>query len=218
MRLVTPMTSKPKTPHHQLNADDVEVKTRQLLHGGFAHLHTLELRFKQFAGGWSPWVHREVSERPMVSAVLPYDPNTQTIVLIEQMRVGPFCAKHNPWLFELVAGLIDEGENPLTCAQRELHEEAGLHSDTFHPVTTYWASPGGSTERVHVFCAKVDSSHTQSGTLCGMAHEAEDIRVHVFPIDTAFELLHSGKIDNAPTVIALQWLALNQTTLEQQWG
>ena len=77
--------------------------------------------------------------------VLPYDPQRDRVVLIEQFRVGALGKVDNPWLIELVAGLIDKDESPDEVARREAVEEAGLELADLWPVTRYFPSPGAAT-------------------------------------------------------------------------
>ena len=76
-------------------------------------------------------------------------------------------------------------------------------------------SPGGTTERIHLYVGKVDS--TQADGLHGLAHEGEDIRLHVVSREQAYRWVEEGRIDNATTVIALQWLELHRAKLQQRW-
>ena len=81
----------------------------------------------------------------------------------------------SPWLLECVAGIIEEGESPEDVARRETVEEAGCEILDLFPVCHYLASPGGSSESIFVFCARVDAS--TAGGVFGLAEEHEDIRV-----------------------------------------
>ena len=117
------------------------------------------------------------------------------------------CKFVDPGLFELVAGMIEEGEVSEEVVKREAMEEAGLVIDSCKFITNYLVSPGGTTEQIDLYVANVDSS-LASG-LHGLAEEGEDIRVHVVPRETAYQWVVEGKINNAASIIALQWLELN---------
>jgi ADP-ribose pyrophosphatase len=148
--------------------------------------------------------------------VLPYDPQRDCVVLIEQFRVGALDKSANPWLLELVAGLIDKDEVPEEVARREALEEANLPLTSLWPITQYYPSPGGSDERVHLFIGRCDSAG--AGGVYGLAEEGEDIRVHVWPLEDALAALKEGRIDNAASIIALQWLALNRAEVRGLWS
>jgi ADP-ribose pyrophosphatase len=199
-----------------MQRDDVEISEREVCFSGFYQLDRLQLRHRQFAGGMGPLLTRELFVRRDAVCVLPYDPQRDCVVLIEQFRVGALDKSANPWLLELVAGLIDPGEQPEQVALREALEEADLPLTSLWPVTQYYPSPGGSDERVHLFVGRCDSQG--AGGVHGLPEEGEDIRVHVWPLEDALDAVKDGRIDNAASIIALQWLALNRAEVRGLWS
>lgn len=199
-----------------MQRDDVEIIERQACFRGFYRLDRLQLRHRQFAGGMGPLLSRELFVRHDAACVLPYDPRRDTVVLIEQFRVGALEKSASPWLLELVAGLIEEDERPEQVAHREASEEAGLSLGALWPIAQYYPSPGGSDERVHLYIGRCDSEG--AGGVHGLAEEGEDIRVHVWPLDDALDAVKDGRIDNAASIIALQWLALNRAEVRGAWS
>jgi len=193
-----------------MNNDDVKIIKRELLHNGFCHLERHTLQNKRFDGAWTSPYTRELIIKPRVAAALPYDPILDKVVLIEQFRVGAYGQNDTPWLLEVVAGIMDkENETSLEdLIYREMREEACLDIQSLLVICDYLATPGCSTEKVKLFCAKVDA--TDVPEFCGLAAEQEDIRTHVMPSEEAFALVRSGKINNAAAIIALQWLELNK--------
>jgi ADP-ribose pyrophosphatase len=195
---------------------DVEVLQRETCFKGFYRLDRLHLRHRQFAGGMGPQLSRELFVRHDAVCVLPYDPQRDSVVLLEQFRVGAMDKSANPWLLELVAGLIDKDEQPEEVAHREAEEEADLQLTALWPITQYYPSPGGSDERVHLYVGRCSSEGV--GGVHGLAEEGEDIRVHVWPLEDALQAVKDGRIDNAASIIALQWLALNRTEVRGLWS
>ncbi|MDX5373529.1 MAG: NUDIX domain-containing protein [Pseudomonadaceae bacterium] len=195
---------------------DVEIIEREPCFRGFYRLDRLHLRHRQFDGGMGPRLSRELFVRHDAVCVLPYDPQRDAVVLVEQFRVGAMEKSANPWLLELVAGLIDKDEQPEEVARREAEEEAGLQLAALWPITQYYPSPGGSDERVHLFIGRCDSEGV--GGVHGLAEEGEDIRVHVWPLEDALQAVKDGRIDNAASIIALQWLALNRAEVRGLWS
>lgn len=165
-----------------------------------------------FAGGDSPVFTREVFERGSVVAVLPYDPERRKVILIEQFRAGAVADADGPWLIESVAGVIEAGETTQEVAIREAEEEAGCRIRQLERISHYYVSPGGTTERCTLYCGLTDSKGV--GGIHGLADENEDIRVMAVDAEEAFGWVRDGKIRSAATIIALQWLELNQARFD----
>ncbi len=198
-----------------MNRDDVELIEKQVAFRGYFQIDRLRLRFPLYEGGMSREVDREVLERGQVAAVLLVDPDRDCVVLIEQFRPGPYAAGEQPWLIEAVAGIIEGRESAEEMARREAREEANCEITDLFPIMRFFTSPGASTESVALFCGRVDSTH--AGGVHGLEEEGEDIRVLVVPVMEALSLLHEGKIVNAKTIIALQWLASNYDKIKKRW-
>ena len=199
----------------EVSDQDVELMSRDVVHDGYFRLDRYRLRHRQYAGGMGPVLTREILERGRVAAVLPVDPVRDRVVLIEQFRPGAWAADMDPWLVECVAGVIEPGETPEALARREALEEAGCTITDLLPIATFLTSPGASTETVRLFCGRVDSEGV--GGLHGLAGEGEDIRVSVVTVEDAVALLDEGRIVNAKTIIALQWLARHYASQKARW-
>lgn len=201
----------------QFTQKDIEILKNETIYQGFFKLNKVQFKHKLFAGGWSGTVTRELLIKGAASAMVAYDPVLDNVVLVEQVRIGAYdlTSTQSPWLLELIAGMVEEGETPESVALRESEEEAGAKISHMQHCLSVWDSPGGVLERIHVFVGKVDS--TTVGGLHGLAEENEDIRVHVVSRETAYQWLCEGKIDNGIAVIGLQWLELNYRKLKEQW-
>lgn len=195
---------------------DVEILGVEACHRGFFALDRLRLRHRRFDGTWSAALLREMFRPPGAVAVLPYDPERDRLVLIEQFRLGAHLIGRPAWLIEVVGGMAEPDKTARDVALAELAEETGLGARDLVPVTRYMPSPGVSTESIEMFCARVDSG--AAGGLHGLDQEHEDIRVFTEPSDGVPALLDSGRIDNAHTVIALQWFLLNRDRLRRLWA
>jgi ADP-ribose pyrophosphatase len=195
---------------------DVSILKKETLYEGFFSLNQYHFTHKLFGGGQSSLIKREVFERGHAVAVLPYDPILDELVLLEQFRFPALETNDNPWLIEVVAGIIEPGEDLEDVCHREAQEEAGIFLTHLTKMNSYLASPGACTERIHLYVAKVDAS-TASG-IHGLDEEAEDIKVLRVPFDQAVIWLNEGKIDNSTAIIALQWLMLNKQKILQEWA
>ncbi len=197
-------------------AADVELIEKTTPYQGYFRIDVYRLRHQRFGGGWTEVMSRELFERGHATVVLPYDPARDTVVLIEQFRVGAYAAGFAPWLIEVVAGIVEPGESPEEVARREAIEEAGCEIAELEPIGTVMSSPGGCSEVLHLYCGRVDSEGV--GGIHGLEHEHEDIRAFTLPLDTALERLARAEFNNASTVITLQWLALNRDRLRKKWS
>lgn len=162
---------------------------------------------------------RVVFDRGDSVGLLMYDEALDEVVLTRQVRPGPILRAISQgasfdWsdgagvsAIEPVAGSMDvEGEDPEDCARREAEEEApGCEILSVEKIASYWPSPGGTSERIHLFCAVVDSSGAEKRG--GLADHGEEIEVLRLDADEAIAMARDGRIDTAMGVIALEWLS-----------
>ena len=193
----------------------VELLEKTSPYRGYFQVDRFELKHKKHDGGWTPVLVRELFERGHTVAVLPYDPERDSVVLVEQFRIGAFAAGLEPWLTEAIAGMIDVGEEAEGVAHREALEEAGCTMTELVQIGTFVMTPGGSSETCAMFCGRVDSQGL--GGIHGLDHEDEDIRAMVVPFEEALRGVTEGKIISAYAVIPLLWLGLNKASLQARW-
>ena len=198
------------------NKKDVFNLTKQILYKGFFSLFEYRFQYRKFDGSVSEMVSREILERGHAVVLLAYDDKRDEVVLIEQIRIAAIDTQASPWILELIAGMMDhDNESTEEVARREAMEEAGIVIGQCKPIISYLASPGGLTEQLHILVGQVDSS-TAKG-VHGLAEENEDIKVHVVSREQAYKWVEEGVINNAASIIALQWLQLNHLTLKNEW-
>lgn len=197
-----------------MDIEDVELIEKTSGYNGFFTLSVYRLQHKTFAGGKTPLLQRECLERGHAVGVLAYDPKRDKIVLLEQFRIGAMVHNENPWLFEIIAGIVEDGESQQEVAHREAMEEANCRLSSLEPICNFYSSPGGSSETTQLYCACIDS--TNIGGIHGVEEEGEDIRVFTLSFDEAVNWLQKGRINNASTIISLQWLMLNRERLRIQ--
>jgi ADP-ribose pyrophosphatase len=196
--------------------ENVQIIGKSEAFRGYFRIVRYRFRHRLFAGGWSGEIQREVFERGHAVGVLPYDPEADTVVLIEQFRIGALAGGINPWQTEIVAGIVEHNEATEEVARREAREEAGLALLALMPICRYIVSPGGSSETVALFCGRINSRGV--GGIHGLPEEHEDIRVDVLPFREAMKWLRDGRVPNAIGMIALQWLALNRDKVRAAWA
>lgn len=193
----------------------VEILKRETIFEGFFKLSRISLRHELFNGGWSGEMEREVFQRDPVVALLPYDPVADSVLLIEQFRLPAHETGMDAWQAEIVAGIVEPGEELEAVAAREAEEEAGCRPKALEKIMTYMPSQGACTEVVTIFAGWIDSRGL--GGVHGLDHEQEDILARVVAYEEAVDLLASGRIQNSPAIIALQWLQLNRDRLRALW-
>lgn len=187
-------------------AGDVEVLDTRRPYTEYFALEELDLRFRRFDGSLSAPVTRAGFVGGDAATVLPWDPVTDRVLLVEQFRVGPMLrGDPQPWSLEPIAGRVDPGEGPETTVRREAEEEAGLTLGALHHVADYYPSPGAVTEYVFSYVAEADLSG-RGGEIGGEAAEHEDIRSHVIAFDRLMALIASGEVANGPLILSALWL------------
>jgi ADP-ribose pyrophosphatase len=202
-------------PSVALPGETVELLDRTVAFQGYFRLARYRFRHSLYRGGVSGAFDREVFERGEAAAVLPYDPIRDEVVLIRQFRAGTFAAGRHPWCWEIVAGMIEDGETPEDVARREAIEEAAVEILDIMLLHSLVLSPGACSETCNIFLGRIDSSGI--GGVHGLDTENEDILVRAMPFTDALTLLGRDEIDNSAAVIALQWLALHRDELRNRW-
>ncbi len=204
------------SPELTFGPQDVRILESATVFSGHYSVRRVTLQYRCFGGGWSKPQVRELFERGDAVGVLPWDPVSDKLVLIEQFRPGAMRAGDSPWMLELVAGVVEPGESDAAVAQREAMEEAGCELSELFPIATVLPSAGACTEQVRLFCGRV--SEASVGGIHGLQEEGEDILVHSVPRADALALLAADRIPNGHTLIALQWLQIHGDALRERWS
>jgi ADP-ribose pyrophosphatase len=196
---------------------DVEIDGVEIAFESFLRMDVFHFRHRLFSGEWSAPRSYDVLRRGPAVAIVLYDPDRDTIVLVEQFRLPALLAGSSPWQIEAAAGLIDGQETPEAVAVRETREETGLTLiGAPVPIQRYLPSTGDSDESVYLFCGRVDS--TGAAGVHGLPEEHEDIQVVVKSRAEVEALLDAGAIESSHTVIALYWLMRHRERLRQLWA
>jgi len=195
---------------------DVNISEEKTAYSGFFKIKKFLLSHKLFRGGQSLILMRELFCRGTSVGVLLYDPRSDRVGLVKQFRIGCLENESGPWVWEVIAGINDKNEKPAQVARREIKEESGIDitEANFVPICNYYSSPGGSDERLQLFCAVAPLAETES--VCGLASESEDILFKTLAYPEVINAMLDGSINNAATIIALQWLQLNRQSLREK--
>ena len=180
---------------------DYRIKKRERVYQGFFAMDKYSLEHDRFDGGKLEIV-RENMERGDAAAMLLYDPKVDEVLLLEQFRIGPAVRSDNPWLIEIVAGMVDQGESAEQAVIRESQEEAGYKPYETRFLGRYYTTPGACSERIDLFLGLVDKNKpVGSGGGCDQEHE--DIRSFWVKRQEALAMLDEGKIASGAPMLAL---------------
>lgn len=201
---------------HMPDEKKYDIINRETLFQGYFRVDRFQVQHTRFDGTWSRPFTREVFNiGRIVSGILLYDPQQDKVVLVEQFRTGPVTHSDQPWLTEIVLGMVDADETPEQAARREAMEEAGCEVIDMQPIAHYYPSPGSTSDHVHLYVGRTVAP--EHGRIGGLADENEDIKVHVLDATTAIGMIFGNKIRDAQTLIAMQWFAMHRTELRSRW-
>lgn len=198
----------PKSIKKEFRRADAQALSTKTVYRGFLSVQEHTVKHRLYSGKWSAELKRECLHRGDSVAVLPYNPNTNQIILVEQFRVGALGDPDSPWLIELIAGMVDAEERPETAIRREAREEAGLVLTDLEVVSSCYPSAGGCSERVTVYLAPVWIDEKALPEYAGLADEGEDIRILCLDRDEAMAMIKEGKIRSATAIMAIQSLLI----------
>jgi ADP-ribose pyrophosphatase len=173
---------------------------------GFLNIHRYQLQHLLFSGDWSRQMTRLVVDRGNSVAVLAVDIEQEKVILTRQFRIGALESE-DPWLIELIAGIIDDNELPQQSAIREAKEETGATITLQQRIASFYGSPGACSEKTTLFFATLNVEECLKQG--GHPSENEDIQVITMSFDEFFEHLDSHRFESASLIIAGLWLKTN---------
>ncbi len=181
----------------------VEIKEKKRVFDDFFKIDEIHLSHERFDGTMTSVMRRLCFERGDSAAALVWNKESQQVILTQQFRY-PTYEKGPGWLTEIAAGVLGKGEGPRDAVRREILEETGYKAKVIDYISTFYVSPGGTSERIILYYAEVTNRDKVSRG-GGVAAEHEDIRVIEYSWPEIQQQLEAGKIVDAKTLIALMW-------------
>ena len=188
----------------------VDIISRETVFDDFFKIEAAMVRYQRFDGQMSPPVRRLNFVRGDSVAAVLYDERGGSVILVNQFKY-PTCMHGSGWITELVAGIVSDDEDPASAIRREILEETGYRVESLEHLTTFYVSPGGSSERVWLYLALVDAA-SKIGAGGGIPSEGEDIEVIEMSLPEAWQAVQQGRIADAKTVVGLMWLAASRNS------
>jgi len=176
------------------------VVDRKRVYSGFQSVDDLRVEFENPDGSHSHELERLVVERGNAAGVLVHHVGEDRILFAKQFRAA-MIGHGEPWLTEIAAGMIDEGETPEEAARREVEEELGYRVRELVILGEMYATPGGSSEMVSLFYASVTEADRVSDG--GGSDDHEDIEIIRIPTLEAIDMVNRGELRDAKTQIAI---------------
>jgi len=183
----------------------VFVKEKQRVLDDFFKVDRAVIQYEKFDGSISREIIRLNFDRGDSAAALLVNNDEEKLILVKQFRYPIYTKeKDKAWALEIVAGTVEKKSNPKDTIIREIQEETGYLVDSVSQIFSFYPSPGGSNEKIYIYYAEVThKNRVESGG--GVISEGEDIQVLEIPFHQAFQMVESGEIVDAKTIIAIQW-------------
>ncbi len=179
---------------------NVIIKEAKREYDGLFKVDRVILQHEKFDGSMSKEIVRLNFDRGNTVAVVLYNESNKSVVLVKQFRYPAYVGDGSGWLIECVAGIKDNGE--ISVARKEVLEETGYKVDKLRYLTQFYPSPGGCSEMISVYLAYVEAKDKIRKERY-MGEGSEDILVMEVPLSKAFEMIKTGEICDAKTIIGL---------------
>jgi nudix-type nucleoside diphosphatase (YffH/AdpP family) len=194
----------------QQTTGTVVIEARETLSDEWYKLE--KVTFRQYrSNGSEQTLEREVFHNGPGAAVVPFDRTRGAVLLVRQLRIAAAVNGDIPHLVEACAGVIDEGDLPTDTVRKEAEQELGYRLRDVRKIFELYMSPGASAEKLHLFVAEYGPEDRISAG-GGLEEEGEEIRVVEIPLNRAWEMVGSGQIVDAKTVLLLQhlWMTVSR--------
>jgi GDP-mannose pyrophosphatase NudK len=184
----------------------VKIQKTEVLSDNWYTLRKITFDYLQKDGTWLTQ-NREAYDRGNGAVILLYNKAQRTVILTRQFRMPTYLNGNSTgMLIEACAGLLD-ADNPEDCIRKETEEETGYQITDVRKIFETYMSPGSVTEILYFFIAEYTASQKLNDG--GGVAEEEDIEVLELPFEQSLDMLASGEIKDAKTIMLLQYAALH---------
>jgi ADP-ribose pyrophosphatase len=177
-------------------------RNREIIFDEYFQVERARVRWEQFEGMMGDEHTRYAIRRGESVGVVPVCEKSEKIVLVNQFRYPAAGNASDGYLWEIPAGMVDEGESPEKTAERELLEEIGTCGKTLTPLISFFLSPGALDEKFHLFWTKVPDC-LQISPIGGNKMESENLQVRSFEKETLLQMIRQNEIEDAKTIASL---------------
>ena len=191
----------------EMNNKKVRNINRQLLSNNWYKLEKLTFEYQLDDGSWETQ-SREAYDRGNGAAILLYNKKNRTVILTRQFRMPTYInGNDSGMMIEVCAGLLD-GDHPEDCIKKETEEETGYKLEKVEKVFESYMSPGSVTEILYFFIGSYEEK-MKIGEGGGAEEETENIEVLELDFEKALEMIRTGEIKDAKTIMLLQYAKIN---------
>jgi nudix-type nucleoside diphosphatase (YffH/AdpP family) len=188
--------------------DKIRITKTELLSDNWYKLNKVTYEFQIKDGRWETQ-SREAYDRGNGATILLYNPNNKKIILTRQFRMPTYLnGNESGMLIETCAGLLDR-DNPEDCIRKETEEETGYKVSKVRKIFESYMSPGSVTEVLYFFVAEYSSDMKVSDG-GGLADEQENIEVLELDFEIAYNMIYTGEIKDAKTIMLLQYAKIHE--------
>jgi len=186
----------------------IDILETKILSNNWYTLNKVTYKFLKPDGTWETQI-REAYDRGNGATILLYNKKHNKVILTKQFRLPTYInGNNNGMMIEACAGLLDK-DNAEDCIRKETEEETGYKISKVEKIFETYMSPGSVTEIIHFFVAEYDKDMkiSKGG---GLDHEQENIEVLELDFDVAYNMISTGGIKDAKTIMLLQYAKINK--------
>lgn len=203
----------------ELQNSDVRISGRERLHDGYRKIDRYSFTHRAMnpaADPWLPEMSREMCRMSEVAVVLLYHPESDSVLLSRQFRLGAVLrSDDNPFMIECAAGCVDDDETPEQAAWRESFEETGAEVVDLEYICRSFPSAGSTDEECYFYCARIAAIPEER--YHGLAEEGEEIETFAVKAADIPAMLDKDQVQNSNALILLNWFLRHRERLRKKW-